>query len=211
MKNETSAESPRSFLRVGLTGGIGSGKSAVASIFQEFGALIVDTDQLAREAVAPHSDGLFEIARVWPQVVRGGALDRAALAEIVFADPAARERLNAIVHPHVRRYAMERERAAASGQIVVHVVPLLFETGYAEICDRNVLVVAPLEQRLARVLARDRIDEAHARARMAAQMPPERARELADYTIENDADFATLHDRSRAVYEQLRAINLLSS
>ena len=205
MNGETSAESPRSFLRVGLTGGIGSGKSAVASIFGELGAFIVDTDRLAREAVAPNSDGLRDVARLWPQAVRGGHLDRAALAEIVFRDASARERLNAIVHPHVRRLALECEQNAAPGQIVVHVVPLLFETGYAAICDRTVLVVAPLDLRLARVLARDGIDKAHARARMAAQMAPEEARARADYVIENDADFAALNERARAVYALLAA------
>ena len=192
-------------MRVGLTGGIGSGKSAVAAVFQELGALVIDTDQLAREVVAPNSDGLREIARAWPQVVRGGALDRPALAEIVFSDPAARDRLNAIVHPHVRRLAFERERGVAPAQIVVHVVPLLFETGYNEICDRSVVVIAPVEQRLARVLARDGIDEAHARARMAAQISPNEARERADYVVENDADFTALHQRATAVFEALES------
>ena len=115
-------------MRVGLTGGIGAGKSAVAAIFANLGAFVVDTDSIAREVVAPHSDGLMEIARVWPQVVRAGALDRAALAEIVFNDPSARERLNGLLHPHIRRVAMEREAHAKPGQMVVHVVPLLFET-----------------------------------------------------------------------------------
>src|SRR6185312_3545053 len=99
-------------MRVGLTGGIGSGKSEVAKIFAELGAFVIDTDELAREAVAPGSAGLSEVAAIWPQVVREGALDRQALAAIVFADDAQRERLNAIVHPEVRRLAAERERAA---------------------------------------------------------------------------------------------------
>ena len=132
-------------MRVGLTGGIGAGKSAVAAIFASLGAFVVDTDAIAREVVAPNSDGLMEIARVWPQVVRNGALDRAALADIVFSDPSARERLNALLHPHIRRLAMEREARAKPGQLVVHVVPLLFETGYDRLVDKSVLVVAPLE------------------------------------------------------------------
>jgi dephospho-CoA kinase len=203
VKSETSAGSPRSFLRVGLTGGIGAGKSTVAEIFEELGALVIDTDALAREAVAPGSDALREIARAWPQVVRSGALDRAALAAIVFGDPQARERLNAIVHPQVRRLAFARETAAAPGQIVVHVVPLLFETDYSAIVDRTVLVVAPVELRLARALARDGVNEDRIRARMAAQISPQQARVRADYVIENDADFEHLRARTRAVYEDL--------
>jgi len=90
----------------GLTGGIGSGKSTVATMLREFGALIVDTDLIAREAVAPNSDGFLQIAREWPETIRDGELDRALLADIVFPDPSQRERLNAIVHPLVRRPAL---------------------------------------------------------------------------------------------------------
>ncbi|MDE2482549.1 MAG: dephospho-CoA kinase [bacterium] len=190
-------------MRVGLTGGIGSGKSEVARIFAELGAFVIDTDELAREAVAPHSDGLMEIARLWPQVVVRGALDRAALAEIVFNDPSARAELNAIVHPHVRRLALEREQHAKTGQLIVHVVPLLFETGYAEIVDKTILVIAPEAERVARVTQRDRVEESHVRARMAAQISPEAARARADFTIDNDGDLAHLRERARAVYEAL--------
>jgi len=191
-------------MRVGLTGGIGSGKSEVARIFEDQGAFVIDTDVLAREAVAPYSDGLMQIARIWPQVVRNNSLDRGALAEIVFSDADARARLNDIVHPHVRRLAREREAFAKPGQIVVQVVPLLFETGYNNDVDKSVLVVAPEEQRIARIRARDRMDEAQIRARMAAQISPEEARRRADVTIENDADLATLRERTRAVYETLQ-------
>jgi len=191
-------------VRIGLTGGIGSGKSAVAEVFAELGAFVIDTDLLAREAVAANSDGLREIARTWPQVVSGGALDRNALAQIVFGDPSARERLNAIVHPHVRRLAMERESHAAPEQLIVHVVPLLFETGYDRLVDKTVLVVAPPAQRLARVVARDRIDETEVRARMAAQMPPDEARRRADYVIENNGDMAALRARTIEVYRDLK-------
>ena len=208
MNSQTSADTPRSFLRVGLTGGIGAGKSAVAAALQDFGALVVDTDLLAREAVAANSDGLREIARVWPKVVSGGTLDRAALAAIVFRDPQARERLNGIVHPHVRRLAFEREKNALPGSVVVHVVPLLFETDYAALCDKTVLVEASLERRIARIKARDGIDEAEIRARMAAQIAPEDARQLADYVIQNDDGLSALRERTKAVYEKLRAANV---
>lgn len=190
-------------MRVGLTGGIGSGKSAVAALFAEFGAFIIDTDLLARDAVEPMSDAVLAIARVWPGVVRGGTLDRGALAEIIFADPAAREQLNAIVHPQVRRLAIEREQHARIGQMRVHVVPLLFETDYAKLVDRTVLVVAPEAERIARIIARDHTDEAHVRARMAAQIAVDVARELADYVIENNGDVAQLRTRAGSVYSAL--------
>jgi dephospho-CoA kinase len=135
--------------------------------------------------------------------VRAGALDRAALAEIVFNDPSARERLNGLLHPHIRRVAMEREAHAKPGQMVVHVVPLLFETGYDQLVDKSVLVIAPLEQRIARVVERDGLDEARVRARMAAQIAPEQVRPRADFVIENDGNLERLRDRTRAIYEAL--------
>lgn len=191
-------------MRVGLTGGIGSGKSEVARIFEDLGAFIIDTDVLAREAVAPYSDGLMEIARVWPQVVRNNALDRAALGEIVFSDAGARARLNGIVHPHVRRLARERESFAKPGQMIVQIVPLLFETGYDRSVDKSVVVVAPEASRIARIASRDHLDEARARARMAAQISPEEARRRADIVIENDENLATLRERVRSAYDTLK-------
>jgi dephospho-CoA kinase len=190
-------------MRVGLTGGIGSGKSEVARILREFGAFIVDTDELAREAVAPQSDGLMAIARQWPSVVREGALDRRALAEIVFNDASARERLNAIVHPFVIRLAEEREKRAQPGQLIVHVVPLLFETGYSEIVDKSVLIISPEDERIARVLARDGSSERDVRARMAAQIDPNEARTRAHFIIENDGNLEHLRERTREVFEKL--------
>ena len=161
-------------MRVGLTGGIGSGKSAVAEILAELGAFVIDTDELAREAVAPGSPALFEISRKWPQVFRNGALDRGALADLVFSDDAARAQLNAIVHPRVRALAAEREKAARPHQLLVHVVPLLFETGYGDTLDRSIVVVASDANRIARVTERDRVDES---ARSGANGGADRARE----------------------------------
>ena len=170
---------------------------------EAFGAYIIDTDKLAREAVAPGSDALREIARVWPSVVRMGGLNRPALAEIVFHDPSARERLNAIVHPHVRRLADAAEAYAKPGQIVVQVVPLLFETGYDERCDASVAVIAPENERIARIARRDKLIEDQIRARMGSQIDPEAARSKATYVIENDGNFAQLKERTRAVYDAL--------
>lgn len=190
-------------MRIGLTGGIGAGKSAVAATFTKLGAFLIDTDVIAREVVAPNSDGLLAVARVWPRAVRNGVLDRGALADIVFADPSARQRLNELLHPHIRRVAMEREARAKPGQVTVHVVPLLFETGYDRLVDASVLVVAPLEQRIARVVERDNLDEARVRARVAAQMEPEQARRNADFIIENDGNLERLRDRAATVYRDL--------
>lgn len=192
-------------MRVGLTGGIGSGKSEVARILEELGAYVIDTDLLAREAVSPNSDGLRAIARVWPGVVRGGNLDRSALAEIIFTDPAAREQLNGIVHPFVRRLAAEREQHAKPDQVVVHMVPLLFETGYVDQCDASIVVIAPDAERIARVMRRDNLREEQVRARMAAQIDPQEAKRRATYCIENDGDLHHLHDRTAAVFQQLRS------
>lgn len=135
--------------------------------------------------------------------MRHGALERGALAEIIFRDPSAREKLNAIVHPHVRRLAAANEAYARAGQLVVQVVPLLFETNYDELCDASILVTAPEEQRIARIMQRDRLSEEQVRARMQAQMDPEEARTRATYVIENDGNFDELKARVRAVYETL--------
>ncbi len=190
-------------LRVGLTGGIGSGKSAVAAVFAERGATVIDGDVLAREVVAPGSDGLREIGAAWPQTIGpDGALDRPALAAIVFADEAARARLNAITHPRVRARAAALERDAPDG-LVVHVVPLLFEGDFWRTCDRTVVVIAPPEVRIARVIARDATERAAVERRMAAQIDPELARARAGYVVENDGDLIELRERSARVYDAL--------
>ncbi|MFN2459625.1 MAG: dephospho-CoA kinase [Candidatus Velthaea sp.] len=191
-------------MRVGLTGGIGSGKSAVAELFAGWGAAIVDADALAREAVAPGTAALAEIAARWPQTLREGSLDRAALSRVIFEDADARARVNAIVHPRVRARAAEIEAAAPADAIVVHVVPLLFEGDYWKRCDRTVLVTAPEQTRIARVIAREGWTPEAIEARMRAQIDPARAREMADYVIENDRDRAALEARARAVFDALR-------
>jgi dephospho-CoA kinase len=191
-------------LRVGLTGGIGSGKSEVAKLFAERGALIIDADALAREAVAPGSPGLARIAATWPQAIApSGELDRPAMAAIVFRNGAARDELNAIVHPDVRRLGAEREAAAAADQIVVHDVPLLFEGGFYRECDANVLVVADRETRIGRIVARNGLDPEEVERRMNAQINPDRARELADYVIPNDGTIVALRDGAATVFAEL--------
>jgi dephospho-CoA kinase len=193
-------------MRVGLTGGIGAGKSEVAAIFSSLGALVIDADDLAREAVAPGSEGLRSIAERWPQVVGPtGELDRAALAALIFSDPNAREQLNAIVHPAVRALATERAAASAPGQIIIQEVPLLFETGFDEACDRTVVVVADREHRIARVMARSDLTRDEIVRRMAAQIDPAEAQRRASFTIRNDGDHDDLRRATTRVWDALRA------
>ncbi len=190
-------------LSVGLTGGIGSGKSAVAERFAQRGATVIDADALAREVVAPGSEGLAEIGARWPRVIAvDGSLDRAALAQIVFADEDARRALNAITHPRVRARAAQLEREAPDG-IVVHVIPLLFEGDAWKTVRRTVLVIAPDEARIARVMSRDRVEREAVERRMATQIDPALARRRADFVIENDDDLTALHERSDRVYDAL--------
>jgi dephospho-CoA kinase len=190
-------------LRVGLTGGIGSGKSAVAGFLAARGATVIDADLLAREVVAPGSDGLRAIGALWPRAIGpDGALDRPALAAIVFADDTARARLNAITHPRVRERADALERAAPDG-LVVHVVPLLFEGDFWRRCDKTVVVIAPDEVRIARVVARDAAERAAVERRMAAQIAPELARARADYVVENDGDLGDLRAASERLHDAL--------
>jgi dephospho-CoA kinase len=191
-------------MRVGLTGGIGAGKSAVARFFSDWGAVIIDADVIARDVVAPGTAGFEQLARRWPAAITPtGLLDRAVLSRIVFADSAAREQLTAIVHPRVRDAAAALEAQVPAETIVVHVVPLLFEGDYWKTCAANVLVTAPAATRIARVTARDGLSADDVRARMAAQIDPAAAARLADFTIANDADLPTLEHRARDVYDAL--------
>ena len=176
----------------------------MAEVWRERGALIIDADQLARDAVAPGSRGLHEIALRWPSVIAAdGTLDRAALARVVFDDDAERAVLNGIVHPRVRALAQAREAEAPAGTIAVHVIPLLFEGEYARTCDVTVVVIAPDEMRIARVMERDGTDRASVLQRMRAQIDPAQARARATYAIDNDADLTTLRERANAVYDRL--------
>jgi dephospho-CoA kinase len=166
---------------------------------------VVDSDLLAREAVAPGSPGLERIAEHWPGVVHDGTLDRPALAQIVFHDDAERAALNAIVHPLVRQLAFEREADGRPGQIVVHEIPLLYESGFASFCDWNVVVIAPQEVRVARLLARGGMTLDDIEHRMAAQIHPEEARSRSDFAIENDGTLEQLRERTGEVYSVLLA------
>lgn len=194
-------------LRVGLTGNIASGKSSVAEVWRGLGATIVDADRLAREAVAPGRPGLKAIAAEFgPEVLRAdGALDRTAMRRIVFADPAARHRLEAIVHPEVDRLrrAAEAELARAGVAIVVHDIPLLYEVGAERGLDLVVLVDAPEEVRVERLMRDRGLPEAEARAMIAAQLPAAGKRARADLVIENDGTPAQLAERAEQAWERI--------
>lgn len=196
-------------LLVGLTGNIASGKSLVANALRQRGAIVVDADVLAREAVAPGSDGLAAIRARWGArvIAADGSLDRAALRRIVFADAAEREALNAIVHPEVdrRRARGIAEARAAGARLVVCDIPLLFEKGLEGQFDVVVLVDAPEVLRLARLVALRGLDEAEARAMIAAQAPsgPKRAR--AGIVIDNDGSLAHLEAQVEATWAALVA------
>jgi dephospho-CoA kinase len=174
-------------LRVGLTGGIGSGKSTVARRLVARGAVLVDSDVLAREVVAPGTDGLEEIIAVFGTGVLGpdGGLDRPALASVVFGDTDAREQLNAIVHPRVRDRTEELVAAAAPDAIVVQDVPLLVETRSPAAFDLVVVVNADVEVRVRRLVDRG-LATADARARIASQADEDARRAAADVWLEND-------------------------
>lgn len=197
-------------LRVGLTGGIGAGKSAVARSLSAHGAVIVDADQLAREAVAPGSAGLAAVVAEFGDAVldAAGGLDRARLGAVVFADESARRRLNGIVHPIVGRLFQERAAAAPPDAVVVHDVPLLTENALAGNYRLVIVVEAPLAIRLER-LAQRGLSAEQARERIAAQAGDEERRAIADVIIRNDGSLEELDDRVAELWrtriEPLRA------
>ena len=174
---------------IGLTGGIASGKSTVADMLTDLGAPVVDADQLAREVVAPGSDGLAAIAdRFGDQMLdAGGALDRKKMADIVFADPEARAALNAITHPRIAA-AGQREiarHAAAGARDVVYEAALIVENRLQSWMHALIVVAVPPEVQLERMMARDGLDEGAARARLDAQLPLADKIAVADYVVDN--------------------------
>src|SRR4051812_40358727 len=180
-------------LRIGLTGGIGSGKSTVSQLLVQRGAVLIDADVLAREVVEPGTPGLAAVAEAFGEQVLApdGSLDRPALAAVVFADPEARRRLDGIVHPLVRRRAAELVAAAAPDAVVVQDVPLLVETGQAASFDLVLVVAADLETRVARLMQRG-LGEADARARIAAQASDEQRAAVADVVLDNSGSLEQL-------------------
>ncbi|ROR44983.1 dephospho-CoA kinase [Kitasatospora cineracea] len=192
-------------LRIGLTGGIGAGKSEVSRQLAAHGAVIVDSDVIAREVVAPGTPGLAAVAAEFgPGVLLpDGALDRPALGRIVFADPDRLARLNAVVHPLVRARSAELEAAAGPDAIVVHDVPLLAENGLAPLYDLVVVIDVPDAERLRRLVALRGMAEDEAKARMAAQATREARLAVADLVLDNSGDLARLAARVDELWQQL--------
>lgn len=176
-------------LRIGLTGGIGSGKSTVARLLVERGAVLVDADSIAREVVEPGTPGLAAVVEAFGADVltAEGALDRPALAAVVFGDAGERARLDGIVHPLVRARAAELVAAAPADAVVVQDVPLLVETGQAGSYDLVLVVATDVETRVRRLLGRG-LSEADARARIASQATDEERAAVADVVLSNDGD-----------------------
>ncbi|MCM2576548.1 dephospho-CoA kinase [Streptomyces meridianus] len=193
-------------LKVGLTGGIGAGKSEVSRLLAVRGAVIVDADRIAREVVAPGTPGLDAVvAEFGPEVLTSeGSLDRPRLASVVFNDPDRLKALNAIVHPLVGARSAELEEAAARDAIVVHDVPLLTENGLAPLYEVVVVVDASPQTQLDRLVRLRGMDEADARARMAAQATREERRAVADLVIGNDGPPADLEPRIDELWGELR-------
>ncbi|MCP9208309.1 dephospho-CoA kinase [Streptomyces cucumeris] len=194
-------------LKLGLTGGIGAGKSEVSRILSSYGAMLIDSDRIAREVVEPGTPGLAAVvAEFGPEVLTAdGTLDRPRLGGIVFSDPERLRALNAIVHPLVRDRSAELEAAAGPDTVVVHDVPLLTENGLAPLYDVVVVVDASPETQLDRLVRLRGMAEDEARARMAAQATRAERLAVADVVIDNDGPLEALEPRVREVWTDLVA------
>lgn len=193
-------------MRVGLTGGIASGKSTVAAILTEFGAVVIDADRIAREVVAKGTPGLARVVAAFGAEVLTpeGEMDRPRVAAIVFADPVKRHVLEQIIHPLVRARGQELEREAPADAVVVHDIPLLAETGQAAGFDAVIVVDVPEEIQIERMIRDRGVSEADARARIAAQASREHRRAVATYVIENTGTREDLRRRVTEVFDELR-------
>ncbi|TXS08392.1 MULTISPECIES: dephospho-CoA kinase [unclassified Streptomyces] len=194
-------------LKVGLTGGIGAGKSEVSRLLARYGAVLIDSDRIAREVVEPGTPGLTAVVEAFgPEILTpDGSLNRPALGSIVFSDPARLATLNGIVHPLVGARSAELERAAGAGAVVVHDVPLLTENDLAPLYDLVVVVDAKPGTQLDRLVRLRGMTESDAHARMAAQATREQRLAIADLVIDNDGPLEDLEPQVRTVWSELTA------
>ena len=193
-------------MRIGLTGGIGSGKSTVSGILRELGAVVIDSDLLAREVVAPGTPGLARVVEAFgPEVLTPeGAMDRAKVGALVFADPQQRQRLESIIWPLVAEASAALAATAGPDDLVVHDIPLLVETRQQASFDAVLVVDAPVETQVER-LVRDRgMSEDEARSRIAAQATREQRLAAATHVIENTGTIEDLRRRVAEVVAELR-------
>ena len=194
-----------SVLSVALTGGIGAGKTTVARLLAQRGAILIDSDVLSREVVEPGTPGLEAIVeRFGPAVLAAdGSLDRQALGTIIFADAQARADLNGIVHPEVRRRRAELIASAPDGSIVISVIPLLVEGGLQDGFDGVIVVDVPIDTQVDRRKARSDLDDQQARARVNAQASRDERLEVADWVIENSGSYDQLRQQVEVVWDAL--------
>jgi dephospho-CoA kinase len=195
-------------LLVGLTGGIGSGKSTVGRMLAARGAVVFDADELARRAVDSGTPGQAAVLqRFGPEVLASdGSIDREELARRVFRDDQARRELEAIVHPEVFRLLNEGlDSFRETDRVAVFDAPLIVETGFHEAIDVLVVVTAPVDARISRIVAQGRLTEQEARVRIAAQASDEEKERLADFVIRNDGDFNDLERAVDGVWQELRS------
>lgn len=197
----------RPVIRIGLTGGVASGKSTVSAILAELGAVVIDADLLAREVVAPGTDGLAAVVEEFgPDVLAAdGSLDRPRLGALVFADSERRQALEAVIHPRVRARAAEIEASAPPGSVVVHDIPLLTETGQAVSFDAVVVVDVPTEVQVDRMVRIRGMSEDEARARIAAQADRDARLAIATYVVDNTGSFDELRARVEELYSMIES------
>jgi dephospho-CoA kinase len=189
-------------LSIALTGGIGSGKSLAAEYFEELGAVVIDSDQLARDAIERGSPGFDEVvARFGDSILSGGEIDRSKLAEIVFRDEVARKDLEAIIHPRVREIATRIGARTAQDGVVINQIPLLFETNGQGRFDLVITVSASLENRRARLAERG-LKRYEIERRIAAQASDEQRASIADIVIENNGSIEELERKVLEVWER---------
>ena len=188
-------------LRIGLTGNIASGKSAVANVWRRLGARIIDADVLARAAIAEGTPGHQRVLETF------GTADRATLRDVIFRDPVRRRQLEQIIHPEVARLRQEKEAELERGgvHVVVNDIPLLFEAGLQNQVDVIVLVDAPRDVRIQRIIDNRDITRAEAERMVDAQMPSEQKRSVADYVIDNSGTLEQLEQRADETWRQLTA------
>lgn len=188
-------------LIVGLTGGIGAGKSTVANMFAQLGALTIDADQLARQAIEPGSSGFAEVvAEFSPKILTDGDIDRQKLGKIVFKDADKRKKLEAIIHPRVQEALAQKIKSLSPGDVLVYEIPLLVETGAAEKFDFIITVESDIENRLDRLFERG-MDEDEAERRIAAQASQAQREAVANRVIINDGDRADLFAECARIWE----------
>jgi len=194
-------------LRIGLTGGIGSGKSTVAAMFADLGAVVIDADQISRDLVAPGSAALAELEQAFgSQILRpDGSLNRGRLAELAFSSPNATARLNGIMHPRIAQESARRITAVQGAQIVLYDMPLLVETGQREVVDRVIVVDVPEQEQVRRAVDLRGMDRTDVERRMQAQASRQERLAVADFVIDNSQGLDQTRQQVQAIWHALLA------